>query len=228
MSRPSRNTDARLLKAGRDLLPQTGVSGLNVRQVAKKARVNLGMFHYHFKTKDVFARRVLQEHYEEIFSELRSEATSGASPLQNLRAVLMAFGRMARNKRKLLIALLRDVGLGEPATLDFLRANLHRHVELILRLIHQVQAAGQIGPVAPLNAFAMLMTAVNLPSVIGELAMRHGSKHGVGPIAALVEQQVLTDAAIAERLDAALAGLAVYRPAASQPQSDHADAQSAD
>ena len=228
MSRPSRNTDTRLLKAGRDLLPQTGVSGLNVRQIAKKARVNLGMFHYYFKTKDVFARRVLQEHYEEMFSELHSEAQSGASPLENLRAVLMVFGRMARDKRKLLIALLRDVGLGEPATLDFLRVNLHRHVELILRLIAQAQAAGQIGPVAPLNAFALLMTAVNLPSIIGELAIRHGGKHGVGSVAALVEQQVLTDAAIAERLDVALAGLAVYRPAASQPQSDFADAQSAD
>ncbi|MBC7946203.1 MAG: TetR/AcrR family transcriptional regulator, partial [Burkholderiales bacterium] len=50
MPRPSQNTDRRLIKAARKLLPETGCSGLNLRQVAVKAGVNLGMFHYHFKT----------------------------------------------------------------------------------------------------------------------------------------------------------------------------------
>src|SRR5262245_39077088 len=138
MPRPSSNTDEKLLKAGRDLLPLTGISGMNIRQVAKKARVNMGMFHYHFKTKDAFARRLLQEYYEEMFATLESKTRSG-SPLEQLRAVIFTFGCFARDNRHLLLGMFRDMALGEPATVDFIRANLHRHVELILRLVVEAQ-----------------------------------------------------------------------------------------
>jgi AcrR family transcriptional regulator len=33
------------------LLPQTGCAGLSVRKVAERAGINLGMFHYHFKSR---------------------------------------------------------------------------------------------------------------------------------------------------------------------------------
>ncbi len=207
MARPSRNTDTRLLKAGRDLLPRTGVAGLNVRQVAKKARVNPGMFHYHFKTKDAFARRVLQEYYEEIFSTLQGEASSGSSPLESLRAVMLAFARIARDKRQLLLALLRDVPMGEPAPVDFLRPNLHRHVQLMLRLIGQAQAAGEIAPLAPFNVLVMLLAAMNLPSLIAQVAIRHAGLPQIAPMVEAIERQVLSDEAIVQRVDALLRGL---------------------
>jgi AcrR family transcriptional regulator len=199
--------DERLLKAGRDLLPRMGVSGLNVRRVAKKARVNPGMFHYHFKTKDAFARRVLQAYYEEIFSTLETEAAGGASPLESLRAVLLAFGRIARDKRQLLLSLLRDAVLGEAATLDFMRANLHRHVELLLRLIGQAQASGTLGPMAPFNALLLLLAGVNLPALFAEAAITRARLPRIVSLAGAIERQVLSDEAIAERVDALLRGL---------------------
>ena len=60
MSRPSRNVDALLLRAGRELYPETGAAGLSIRKVAERAGVNLGMFHYHFRTKEAFVRQLLQ------------------------------------------------------------------------------------------------------------------------------------------------------------------------
>lgn len=211
MSRPSTNTDARLLKAGRDLLPDTGVSGMNIRQVARKAQVNVGMFHYHFKTKDVFARRVLQEHYEELFTSLQTEMSHFETPLEQLRAVMVAFGRFTRDNRRLALSLIRDIAMGEPATVDFLRANLHRHVEIILRLLAEAQATRQIGPIGSVNALAMLMSATNLPNILAEVAALHGDPGRVGPVLSAFEQQVLTDEAIGERVDAILIGLVAQR-----------------
>lgn len=211
MPRPPSNTDARLLKAGRDLLPETGISGMNIRRVARKARVNLGMFHYHFKTKDAFARRVLQEFYEELFQALETEVAHSGTPLERLRAVVFAFGRFARDNRRLLLALLRDIALGEPATVEFVRANLHRHVELILRLTAEAQAARQIGPVSPLNALTMFLAAANLPSLMAEVARRHGAMTRMGAVLETLEQQVLGDEAIADRVDAVLIGLVAQR-----------------
>jgi AcrR family transcriptional regulator len=207
MPRLSSKTDARLLKAGRDLLPETGISRMNIRQVARKARVNLGMFHYHFKTKDAFARRVLQEFYEELFHALETEAANEGTPLERLRAVIYTFGCFARDNRRLLLALLRDIALGEPATIDFVRANLHRHVELILRLTAQALAARQIGPIEPVNALSMLMSATNLPSIFAEVIHRFGLGGPAQPLSAALSDQVLSNEAIADRVDAILIGL---------------------
>ena len=54
MSRPSKNTDRLLIEAAKELIPEAGFKGLKIREVARKAGVNLGMFNYHFKTKEKF------------------------------------------------------------------------------------------------------------------------------------------------------------------------------
>ncbi|HVE13339.1 MAG TPA: TetR/AcrR family transcriptional regulator, partial [Elusimicrobiota bacterium] len=77
MPRPSRNLDRKLLDAARALLPKSGFSGLNVREVIRKAGVNAGMFHYHFKSRDAFLRRVLEEVYEDF---LVTFAAAAAGP----------------------------------------------------------------------------------------------------------------------------------------------------
>ena len=46
MTRPSQNTDWRLIRAGRELLPEPGITGLSLRREADRAGVNLGMFHW--------------------------------------------------------------------------------------------------------------------------------------------------------------------------------------
>ena len=70
MPRPSRNLDRALLAAGRELFPARGCAGLSVREVADAAGVNLGMFHYHFKSREAFLRALLQSVYEDLSSEL--------------------------------------------------------------------------------------------------------------------------------------------------------------
>ena len=60
MPRPSRNLDRALLAAGRVLLPSAGARASRSAQVADAAGVNIGMFHYHFKTREAFLRAVMQ------------------------------------------------------------------------------------------------------------------------------------------------------------------------
>ena len=60
MTRPSRNQDQLLIQAAKRLLPEMGISGMSLQRIADECGVNLGMFHYHFKTKDAFIRKVLE------------------------------------------------------------------------------------------------------------------------------------------------------------------------
>ena len=87
MTRPSRNVDRLLLRAGRELFPETGAAQLSIRKVADRAGVIPGMFHYHFGTKDLFVRQLLQELYDEMFASLElaaSDRTAAAMPTSSL------------------------------------------------------------------------------------------------------------------------------------------------
>jgi AcrR family transcriptional regulator len=101
MTRPSAHLDRKLVSAARAMLPETGFSGLAVRAVARRAGVNVGMFHYHFKTKEIFLRRVLQECYEDFLQNFREAAQAPGSSRARLRRVLVSFARFARDNRVL-------------------------------------------------------------------------------------------------------------------------------
>ncbi|HEY3180951.1 MAG TPA: TetR/AcrR family transcriptional regulator [Casimicrobiaceae bacterium] len=207
MTRPSRNVDRLLLSAGRELFPETGVAQLSVRKVAIRAGVNAGMFHYHFGSKDLFVRQLLQELYDEMFANLELAARAPL-PGDALRAALNVLGRFARDNARLLRRLIADALSGDPLAREFLRANMPRHVGVLLGLIKSGQRTGVLRAMAPPHALAFLAGSVAAPILIGGTLADHDLVPGV---AVGLPALIATDAAIAERVDCALAGLAKKR-----------------
>ena len=203
--RPSQNIAERLVQAGRELLPHTGCRGLSIRQLTERAGVNLGMFHYHFKTKDAFIRALLQASYETMFASLSIETGRSAPPLENLRAGVNVLGRFARDHRQLLTRIFADAFAGEQVAVEFLRDNLGRHLTIIVLLIGAAQASGALKRLAPLQVIGLLAGGVAMPIFAGTVLAR--SAFAPEGFLDQFEQTVLTDAAIAERVDAVLAGL---------------------
>jgi AcrR family transcriptional regulator len=205
MTRPSRNTDQTLIAAARELLPETGCRGFSIRQLTDRAGVNLGMFHYHFKTREQFLSQVLHEVYQEMFATLTFQAHADRPPVENLRAALNVLGRFARDHRLLLRRLLADVLSGDVIAQEF----FHRHVPLHLGVMAQLIDAGQKSGVLqnmPLpQAISFLAGAVAFPSIMVTLA----TDQHIVPTAFLdrLDQDVLSDAAIAQRADMAIRGL---------------------
>jgi AcrR family transcriptional regulator len=208
MPRPSRNVDRLLLRAGRELFPETGVAQLSVRKVALRAGVNPGMFHYHFGNKDLFVRQLLQELYDEMFANLEL-AASARLPADALRAALNVLGRFAHDNAKLLRRLIADALSGNPLAREFLRTNMPRHVSVLLGLVVGGQRSGVLRAMAPPHALAFLAGSVAAPILISGMLADHDLVPGV---TAGLPALIGTDAAIAERVDCALAGLA-KRPA---------------
>lgn len=204
MARPSRNVDAQLLKAGRELYPETGAAGLSVRKIAERAGANLGMFHYHFGSKEQFVRQLLQTLYDEMFAGLELAASAG-TPREALRAALNLLGRFGRDNGKLLRRLIADALVGDAVALEFLRANMPRHVRVVVGLIAAGQQAGQLRPMPLPQAVAFLAGSVAAPILIGGAIAERALVPGVTANLAAV---IASDAAIAERVDCALAGLA--------------------
>lgn len=207
MTRPSQNTDRLLVATARAMVQETGVSGLKLREVAQRAGVNLGMFHYHFKTKDAFLRRVLQEIYEDFFARLSLESSGDGNPLERLRKALLVMGRFARDNRRLFMLLLGDAIKGDRLTLDFARANIPRHAAVLLELIIECQKLGRIRPVPLPVAMSFLVGGVTVPNAIVTLVEHAGAKRPFGMKPARVKELFLSDQALKLRVDLVLTGL---------------------
>lgn len=210
MPRPSRNIDQVLLQSGRVLYPKLGCAGLSLRLLAEHAQVNVGMFHYHFQSKDNFLRELLAQMYEELFQQLQQEASIAGTTLQRLRQALCRLGRLMREHGDWLGRVLADASRGEAVAMAFLKANGVRHVALLMGLLEQAAQEGSlVAPMPPMQRVTFLMGAVVAPMLIAPRAMQLGI---VPPLLAVgIQNDVLSDAGIAQRVDHALWAL-THRP----------------
>jgi AcrR family transcriptional regulator len=214
MPRPSGQLDEALLASGRALFPHTGCSGLSLRTLSEHAGVNPGMFHYHFKSKDNFLRVLLQRWYEELFSGLQRPAAGPGPALERLRAALHALAGFARTHRALVARLWLDAMAGEAVVVQFLRENAPRHLALVAGLLEAAQREGSIAELPSVQRMAFIGGSVLLPVVLGGSLLEQ-----VGAPRALQRafaDQVASEAAIAQRVDLALAALARAPDAASR------------
>lgn len=205
MVRPSRNIDHLLIDTGRALLPETGARDFSIRQLTERAGVNLGMFHYHFKTRENFLSIVLQGVYEEMFTQLTFQAHADRLPLENLRAAVNVLGRFLRDNRQLLRRLMPDAIAGEPIARKFFHSNFPRHLAVMAQLVGDAQRSGVVRPLPLFQAMAFIGGAVAMPIMMATVAQAEGF---VPPkISGNLDEDVLSDRAISQRVDMALKGL---------------------
>lgn len=205
MPRPTRNLDQLLIRTARELLPETGCRGFSIRQLTDQAGVNLGMFHYHFKTREHFLSRVLQEMYQEMFTALTFQAHAERPPVENLRAALNELGRFARNNRRLVRRLLADAFSGDAVARDFFRLNFPLHVKILAELVTAGQRTRALRKLPVMQALTFLGGAVAFPSLVVTAVQEHGMIPA--PLLTRIDDDVLSDKAIAQRVDMAIRGM---------------------
>jgi len=189
------------------MLRKSGLSRMNLREVAAKAGVNLGMFHYHFKTKDKFIRAVLQDSYEKFFRDFSLKVEEGKSPLEKLRQALFALARFARDNRQLFVSLLQDALNGNNLAREFARDNFRRHGGIVLDLIRQCQKDRSVDKMNHIRAMVFLMTAINAANLVVTLVEQAVTSRLMKIPLKGLDLLVLSDEAIRQRVDMALRGI---------------------
>jgi AcrR family transcriptional regulator len=208
MPRPSRNLDRALLAAGRALLPERGCSGLTIREVAECAGVNLGMFHYHFKSREAFLRALLQSLYEDMYSQLTFEADAKLGPVEALRAAMRFMTRFVRGNRAILARVLADALTGDAIAREFLRDNFPRHLGVIHRLIEAGQAAGLLKRMPVQQAMGFCAGSLAMPILFGGAVAESGT---LGPAGSKrLTEVLLSDAALDQRIEMALGAISLF------------------
>ena len=209
MPRPSRNLDQSLLAAGRTLFPQRGCAALSVREVADAAGVNLGMFHYHFKSRDAFLRALMQQAYEEMFSTLTLEVARDHEPVAGLRNALRVLGRFMRDNRPFLARVFTDALSGEACARQFLRDNMPRHLAVLHGIVAEGQKRGDFVDIPFPQVIGVCGGSMVMPILIGGALLDAGALQG--PTARMIEACFVTDAGIDQRIDLALKAIAATK-----------------
>lgn len=164
MVRPSKNCDRLLLDAGIELLKEKGITGISVRQICDRAGVNLGMFTYHFRTKENFLRQLLTQAYDEFFRHIVTGVQDVDNPLERLLTVLDQAVDYIDSNRELARSLFKDGVRGTPLVAEMVSNNFPRHLKVIFELVRDSQKAGILrDDLSPVQIMVTLGSTLFLP-----------------------------------------------------------------
>lgn len=175
MPKKTLSTEQKLLQAGMKLTCEKGLSGFGVRQLCARCQVNLGLFHYYFKTKENFDQRLLQTVYNDMLQDIHIDITPAASPRANIEKILLRIDSFARQHRVFLSALAGDVLSGNKRIFTFMTRHFTQH----LALLGQQLRRAKLSPAARRQPLASLLAAVVLP--VGAPHILMGLLQRMGP-----------------------------------------------
>ncbi len=207
MARKSTHTDKKLLAEGRKLLIKSGASKLSIRAIADAAQVNLGMFNYHFGSKENFIQTILGEIYEDFLLGFELGESKNDNELDTLRLQLLLITKFTRDNRHLILVLLNDVLSGEKTVQKFARVNMKKHFSLLATTLTACQKKGLIMK-APLPLLlTQIAASIGIVNLIPEVIKCLGISKVFGLGVSTVGKQLMTDAALEKRVEITLKGL---------------------
>ena len=204
MTRSSKDSEQRLLDAGKAILQAQGFGGLSVRAVAAKAGLNQGLLSYHFGGKKAFVQRVTQDLYEDFFKGFSLEVEGERDPLLALRKGLLKLATFIRDHRPLIRGMIKDVSQGDEAARTFAKANVPRHGRIIVGLLKRCAAEKKLADLPVPLMMGNLMAQLALPTIMADVMMGKQCPTWMKHDPKVVENAILTDAALAMRVDLAL------------------------
>jgi AcrR family transcriptional regulator len=115
-----KNVEQKLIDAARELFYEKGFMGVSVREIAKKADVNLALLHYYFRTKDNIFKIVFDEAFTLLFSKLNKALVSDKGLFEKI---------------EMMVASYVAVGIKYPRLPSFVMNELAVNPELMLSII---------------------------------------------------------------------------------------------
>lgn len=211
MPRPPGDAVQRLLKAGAALAREGGCGSVTVRAACRRAKVNLGLFHYHFKSREAFLERLLEEGYQDFFARLSGSAEGGGTAPERLRRALLSIARFARERRRLCVGMLKDGMNGERRVAAFAARAFPHHLPLVLAIYEEGVRRGDFRRLPAPFFLSFCMGAMNGAGIMMTLFEDHGARRPFGRSLSQIQEDLLGDKALEERVDMVLAALSAKR-----------------
>lgn len=109
MARPSQNIDKKLIELGKKRMFEHGVSNLSIRSICMDSGINLGMFHYYFKSKENFIRILFKSLNEDLQNYWKAYSADAKTSKEKLKKVLFLNAKLMREQRGVFETLVKDL-----------------------------------------------------------------------------------------------------------------------
>jgi len=164
-------TRRRLFAAGAELLAEQGYHDTTAKQIARRAGVAKGTFFFHYKSKDALVTALVELKVRIIARERERLASEGVSPLERLRATLMAMGRLAERNvvRAVLTASMENLDTG--GAIDLLYQQL---IEMMTDDVRAAVRAREVSRTTNPETFALLVMDSYLGAAVSYAANPRG------------------------------------------------------
>lgn len=194
-----------LLRAGWAIARRSGLRGLTVRAVARAANANLGTFVYHFGSREAFVTELIERWYQPLLAELTLAIEAHGSPLVRLRHAVLGLTGFLLESGSFVGHLLVDAAAGDSAARVFLSSLAGRHPRLLMRLIREAQAQGEILAGDPMHMMMFMMSSLGLPVLL--VRGWAGRRYVDDTLMAALTRHATERASIEQRLEWILKGL---------------------
>lgn len=111
MARPSQHIDKKLIELGKKRLMKQGVSGLSIRSLCLDSGINLGMFHYYFKSKENYIRILFTTMHEDLRNSWIEESRGLPNSLEKLKKILWENTKILKEQHGTFEPIMKDINI---------------------------------------------------------------------------------------------------------------------
>lgn len=172
MTRPSHNIDLLLLEKGEELVLEVGFEQFSIRGVCKKAGVNLGMFHYYFKTKEHFVKVLFEHLFEKHVIAQQKIILNHKRGIDKLKALLFLRAKLGRQNKQIVFLFMKEIFTSGLSKL--IEAHHKQEIKFLFSLIKQCQDEGDISKKMSMSHIIPLIIAPVNFSVVFDMGTFKG------------------------------------------------------
>lgn len=165
MTRPSHNIDALLFDKGEKLLLKVGIDNFSIRHLCKTANVNLGMFHYYFKTKEHFIELLFEQIFKRYLNAQMLVVKKHKKAINQLRAVLFQRAVVGLENKQLLLIFFREAV--NKSFDNLIRKHQQEELKFLMSIIEQCKKDKDISKnLAIKDILPLIIPTINFPILL--------------------------------------------------------------
>ncbi|MDR1695037.1 MAG: TetR/AcrR family transcriptional regulator [Endomicrobium sp.] len=126
MSRPSQNIDKKLIEIGKKKMIENGISNISIRSICAEAGVNLGMFHYCFKSKENFIKILFQgviQDLHDYWVNWIKETEDLPTSKERLEKIIFINAKLFREKKDVFESIMKSFDFSNDLLIKFVKEN---------------------------------------------------------------------------------------------------------
>lgn len=198
MPKPQSGADIKLVNAGIKLAKEKGLTGFTVRELCSKAKVNSGLFHYYFASRENFNRTVLRELYGTLLKDLSINIAPDIAPKDKLITFRTLVTKFIKNNSSLLSSIIIDILSGDKEIFAFIKENFTSHLRLGVSIVDECKKCGIVEDADSLNILFSFALPVIIPDIVAAILPKVLDKKIIEELKPLREK-ILSERSIEER-----------------------------